>query len=77
MEILLKDTWDKTIEDAIKVGKETGCIIRFIRNGIHGTDDLDVVLRFQLAGFKYFITRIESEYDKRALEVTFRYVESN
>ena len=77
MEILLKHTWDETVEDAIKIGKETGCIIRFVRDGVHGTDDLNVILKFQLAGFKYFIERIESKYDKQALEVTFRYTESN
>lgn len=75
MEIILTSTHNRDIEAAIKAGKELGCMIRFIRDGVHGTDDLNVVFAFQEAGFEYSIGRYyESKYqDKDSIEVVFRY----
>ena len=47
MEIYLTETWSRDVQAAIKAGKELGCLVRFVRDGCHGTDDLNVVLAFQ------------------------------
>lgn len=75
MEIYLTETWSRDVQAAIKAGKELGCVVRFIKDGSHGTDDLNVVLAFQEAGFEYSISRYyASKYqDKDAIEVVFRY----
>ncbi len=75
MEIILTQTFDHDVQAAIKAGKEYGCLVRFIRDGQHGTDDLNVILTFQEAGFEYHIGRYyEIKYQsKDAVEVVFRY----
>lgn len=75
MEINLTETWSRDVQAAIKAGKELGCVVRFVRDGCHGTDDLNVVLAFQEAGFECSIGRYYgSKYqDKDAIEVVFRY----
>ena len=50
MFITLTDTHDHYVEKAIEIGK-TGIPVRFLRDGVHGTDDLAVILKFQKAGF--------------------------
>lgn len=74
MEIILKDTFKNDVENAIHIGKETGCIITFIRDGEHGTADLSTVLAFQEAGFDYHIKKCDSQHDDEdALKVEFYY----
>lgn len=74
MEVILKDTFKINVQNAILIGKETGCIITFIRDGEHGTADLSTVLAFQEAGFDYHIKKCDSRHDDEdALKVEFYY----
>lgn len=73
MFIKLTDTFDSTVEQAIKIAKENNLDVIFERDGVHGTDDLAVILRFQNAGFSYKISGYESKYDSNAIKVEFHY----
>lgn len=73
MFITLTDTHDNYIDRAIEIGK-TGIPVRFLRDGVHGTDDLAVVLKFQKAGFLYDITTYKGKYEDNAICVEFHYV---
>lgn len=72
MYITLTDTLDQYVERAIEIGK-TGIPVRFERDGVHGTDDLYVIIKFQNAGFLYNITTYKGRYDKDAIRVEFHY----
>ena len=73
MYFTLIDTWDDYIEKAIEIGK-TGVPVRFERDGVHGTKDLEVILKFQNAGFKHEITTFKGKYEDNAIRVEFHYV---
>lgn len=73
MYITLTDTNDHYVEKAIEIGK-TGIPVRFLRDGVHGTNDLAVILKFQNAGFLYEIKSYKSKYDDKAICVEFHYV---
>ena len=73
MFITLTDTWDECINKAIEIGK-MGIPVRFERDGVHGTRDLDVIVKFQKAGFLYDITTFKGKYDNEAIRVEFHYV---
>lgn len=73
MFIKLTDTFDHTVEKAIEIAKENNLDVVMERDGMHCTDDLWVVLKFQNAGFSYRISEINSKYDKKALQVEFHY----
>lgn len=71
MIIKLTETWDDKVEKAIAIAKEHNIGVEFIRDGEHGTEDLNVVAKFQNAGFKHQISCYQSEYDKNAIKVMF------
>lgn len=73
MYITLTDTFDHYVEKAIALGK-TGIPVRFLRDGVHGMNDLAVILKFQNAGFLYEIKSYKSKYDDNAICVEFHYV---
>lgn len=73
MYITLTDTLDSYVDKAIEIGK-TGIPVRFERDGVHGTDDLAVILKFQQAGFKYDIRTYKGKYEDNAIRVEFHYV---
>lgn len=73
MYITLTDTFDQYVERAIEIGK-TGIPVRFERDGTHSTGDLDVIVKFQEAGFKYVISTYKGRYDDNAIRVEFYYV---
>lgn len=73
MYITLTDTFDHLVDKAIEIGK-TGVPVRFERDGIHGTRDLDVIVKFQKAGFLYDITTFKGRFDDNAIRVEFHYV---
>lgn len=73
MYITLTDTHDYYVDKAIEIGK-TGIPIRFERDGVHGTRDLDIIVKFQNAGFLYDITTFKGKYDEKAIRVEFHYV---
>lgn len=73
MYITLTDTFDQYVERAIAIGK-TGIPVRFERDGVHGMKDLDVIIKFQNAGFKYEISTYKGRYDDNAIRVEFHYV---
>lgn len=75
MFITLTDTFSNTVEKAISVAKENKLDVVFLRDGVHGTDDLAVVLAFQNAGFAYSIRGYKGEYDSNAIKVVFHYIE--
>ena len=72
MYITLTDTHNLYVEMAIEIGK-TGIPVRFERDGVHGTRDLDVIVKFQKAGFLYNITTFKGKYDENAIRVEFHY----
>lgn len=72
MYITLTDTLDQIVERAIEIGK-TGIPVRFERDGAHGTGDLEVIVKFQEAGFLYDITTYKGRYDEKAIRVEFHY----
>lgn len=73
MFITLTDTHDSHIDKAIEIGK-TGIPVRFERDGVHGTGDLAVIVKFQNAGFLYDISTYRGKYDENAIRVEFHYV---
>lgn len=73
MYITLTDTFDHTVDKAIEIGK-TGIPVRFERDGVHGTGDLGVIVKFRKAGFLYDITTYKGRYDEEAIRVEFHYV---
>lgn len=73
MYITLTDTLDQYVDKAIEIGK-MGIPVRFERDGTHGTRDLDVIVKFQKAGFVYDITTFKGKYDENAIRVEFHYV---
>lgn len=73
MFIKLTDTFDSTVEQAIKIAKENNLTVIFERDGVHGTDDLAVILKFQNAGFSYKISGYKGRHDNNAVKVEFRY----
>lgn len=74
MYITLTDTWENKVQKAIEIGKENDIPVVFLRDGTHGTADLNVLLAFQRAGFTYDIEGYKSRYDKEAIKVTFHYI---
>ena len=73
MYITLTDTLDQYVERAIEIGK-TGIPVKFERDGTHSVGDLDVIVKFQEAGFKYVISTYKGRYDDNAIRVEFYYV---
>ena len=73
MFITLIDTWEEYIEKAIEIGK-TGIPVRFERDGVHGIKDLEIVAKFQEAGFTHEISTFKGKYEDKAIRVEFRYV---
>ena len=73
--ITLTNTFDNYVDEAIRIAKENKLPVIFKRDGVHGTDDLAVILKFQEAGFSYRIYGYKSEYDQKAIRVEFRYNE--
>lgn len=73
MYITLTDTFDQYVERAIALGK-TGIPVKFVRDGVHGIKDLEIVAKFQEAGFLYNITTYKGRYDDNAICVEFHYV---
>ena len=61
--------------EVIRIAKENKMDVVFERDGEHGTDDLEIVLMFQEAGFKYTISHYKGSYEKNAIRVEFHYVE--
>lgn len=74
MHITLKDTFDETIENAIKIAKENRIDVIFERDGRHGTKDLSVIVKFVKAGFAYDIKTYKGVYEDEAIRVTFVYL---
>lgn len=73
MYFTLIETFDHCVDKAIEIGK-TGIPVKFLRDGVHGTGDLAVILKFQNAGFLYDIKSYKSKYDDNAICVEFHYV---
>ena len=73
MYLALTDTHGNYVEKAIEIGK-TGVPVRLLRDGVHATDDLAVVLKFQQAGFLYDIKTYKGKYEDNAICVEFHYV---
>ena len=73
MYLTLTDTLDQYVDKAIEIGK-TGIPVRLLRDGVHGTDDLAVILKFQKAGFMYEIKSYKGKYEDNAICVEFHYV---
>lgn len=73
MHLVLTETWEKHITEAIRIGKETGIEIIWERDGCHGTNDLQVLLTFQQAGFAYDICNYKGKYEAKAIRVSFKY----
>jgi hypothetical protein len=73
MFIKLTDTFDSTVEQAIKIAKENNLTVIFERDGVHGTDDLAVILKFQNAGFSYKIRGYKGICEDNAIRVEFHY----
>lgn len=71
--IVLTDTNDEYVDKAIEIGK-TGIPVRFERDGIHGTGDLGVIIKFKEAGFLFDITTYKGRYENNAIRVEFHYV---
>ena len=74
MHITLKDTFDETIENAIKIAKENHLDVIFERDGTHGTADLGVIVKFVKAGFAYDIKTYKGVWEDEAIRVIFVYV---
>ena len=70
MYITLESTFDRDINRAIEIGK-TGIPVRFLRDGEHGTRDLEVILKFQEAGFVHRISSYRGKFEKNAICVEF------
>ena len=73
MYIKLENTF--RVAETIRIAKENKLDVVFERDGVHGTDDLEIVLMFQEAGFKYTISRYKGSYEENAIRVEFHYVE--
>ena len=58
---------------AIEIGK-TGIPIRFLRDGVHGENDLSVIAMFQKEGFVYEISTYNGKNEDEAICVDFFYV---
>lgn len=70
MYITLISTFDRDIDRAIELGK-TGIPVRFERDGEHNTRDLEVLLKFQEAGFVHRICSYRGKFEKNAICVEF------
>lgn len=73
MYLMLTETFGKYVDEAIRIGKETGIEIIWERDGCHGTDDLQVILKFKQAGFMYAICNYKGKYETKAIRVSFKY----
>lgn len=73
MYIALTDTHSNYVEKAIEIGK-TGIPVKLLRDGVHGTDDLAVILKFKEAGFLFDIKTYKGKYEDNAICVEFHYV---
>lgn len=73
MYLTLTDTFDKYVDKAIELGK-MGIPVRFERDGVHGTKDLEIVAKFQEAGFKYEIRTFKGKHEEKAIRVDFHYI---
>lgn len=74
MYITLTETFDYEVETAIKIAKEHNITVYFDRDGIHGTDDLAVIIKFRNAGFCYDIRTYKGKYEEEAIRVVFQYI---
>lgn len=77
MHITLTSTFDYHVDEAIRVAKENNLIVYFDRDGEHGTGDLEVILKFQEAGFSHRIWTYKGRWDEKAIRVEFRYTEKD
>lgn len=75
MHITLTETFDNYVEAAIRIAKENNIPVYFDRDGTHGTADLEVILKFQAAGFSHDIWTYKGKYEEKAIRVEFRYNE--
>lgn len=73
MFITLTDTFDKYVDRAIELGK-TGIPVRFERDGVHGMKDLEIVAKFQEAGFTHEISTFKGKHEDKAIRVEFHYI---
>lgn len=77
MFITLESTFDKYVDEAIRVAKEHNLTVVFERDGVHGTNDLAIVLKFQDAGFSYRMWTYKGKHEEKAIRVEFRYTEKD
>lgn len=75
MYITLENTFDKYVDEAIRVAKAHNLHVIFERDGVHGTGDLAVILKFQEAGFSHRIWSYKGKHEENAICVEFRYTE--
>lgn len=75
MFITLESTFDKYVDEAISVAKAHNLPVIFERDGVHGTSDLEIILKFQEAGFSHRIYGYKGKHEENAIRVEFRYNE--
>ncbi len=73
MFITLTDSFPYKVDEAIEIAKKHNIGVVMERKGVHFMNDLNVVLKFQNAGFSYQISEINDKYDENALRVEFHY----
>lgn len=75
MHITLTETFDEYVDKAISAARANGLEVWFERDGTHGTSDLEILVKFQKAGFAHEITTYKGKYDDQAIRVIFHPIE--